>query len=383
MDDQPTPFDPLAGITLGELVSAEHLQLHWNWGAQIGSTRVARWAHSTELINPSGYLKGGDLVCTIGVALTSPAACVELVTALVECKAAALCFGVGDVHQQIPDALHRACVARGLPLLEAPRGAPFEAVTEFFAHHQLSAHDRDAQDRYRWQHAGRLIMMVADGIAAPRSLASLLAEIGLQSPSLVASAWPPDTAHQLEESLPGSLVGQTLSATVALTDSAKTVLTAAEETGLVCGYGSARALNDIGRSITLALAALRLAERRRCTVGPGQLTTFEGLLSELEPARLAPFVDELVEPITAIDRREHSTYLSTLYTFIQHNGRFQETADACYMHVNTLRKRLERIHAMTGRDVLDFHDRAAFAIALWAHSQSQLRTGQPDDRQAL
>lgn len=456
---------PHAGVTLDELVAVEQLHLQWVSGQPAGGGRRVRWAHSTDLVDPSPYLKGGDLVCTVGVALTSAEACRAFVATLAGCDVAALCFGVGDVHPRVPDALREACAEHGLPLIVAPWGAPFEDVTEYLAerqvaaeaarnrreqelltgllagvraradttglldlaraalpgtlevqsvephHHRstgggdltsalgerqvlvwegapagsgqalldqiarvmaVAAHERDIEDTYRWERVGQLVQMVGDGLASPAALRSLFAEADLASDLWVASAWPSGAAVLLAERLPDALVGQTRESTMALTSSDEAVLAAEEQLSLPCGYGSHLPLAEISRSIKEARAALQLAQKRGHAVGPEGLTTLEGLLEQQPTATLRPFVDELILPIVDADRRHRSTYLETLRVFLRNNGSLQETASECYLHVNTVRKRLERIGETTGRNPWDFSDRAALAIALWAYDR---RTG--------
>jgi len=132
-----------------------------------GGPRTAeplRWAHSTELLHPGEYLRGGELVLTVGTSLSSDAACQTFVDDLVASEVRALGFGVGDVHDAVPDALVRACRAVGMPLIEVRRGMPFLAITELLA-------DRRAQAREA--HSRRTQQLVADLLDALSDDASL------------------------------------------------------------------------------------------------------------------------------------------------------------------------------------------------------------------
>ncbi|MBB2891382.1 helix-turn-helix domain-containing protein [Flexivirga oryzae] len=449
------------GPTLTELVDASQLRLHWVGGESTAGQRHVRWAHSTELADPSPYLKGDELVCTVGAGLTDAPSCERFVDALLAAHAAGLCFGIGDAHPAVPPDLIRACARHELPLLAAPPGAPFEAVAEFVVERQVAleagrteqagklqarlladlrigagteeliaivqdeldgeitladsgspaatgaavttalssgqvltwavtpstwahqtleqvarivdvaAHERDVEATYRWERVGQLVMLVGDRLALPQSLLPFLAEAGVRRDGIVASAWPSGAAALLAHKLPDALIGQTSTLTVALTNSTAAVRTAAESLSLACGHGNALPLDDVGRSITQARAALLLAQRVGRTTGPAELTTLEGLLVQQPPQLLRPFVDELVAPIRALNAREQPTYLDTLRRFVRNGGSVQQTAAECYMHVNTVRKRMQRIHEATGRDPLDFQDRAALAIALWAYDRTR------------
>ena len=74
------------------------------------------WVHTTELRDPSRYLRGGELVCTVGISLRSVQDCQDLIASLRAAGAAGLCFGVGDVHDDVPGDLVAQCREHQLPL---------------------------------------------------------------------------------------------------------------------------------------------------------------------------------------------------------------------------------------------------------------------------
>jgi PucR family transcriptional regulator, purine catabolism regulatory protein len=128
-----------------------------------------RWAHPTELLDPRGYLAGGELVLTVGASLAGdPTRCDALVDRLVEVGASALGYGVGDVTEEVPDALVEACRRHGLPLLRVPSGVPFQAITEMLADRRAEA--RAGAERRTQRLSTRLL----DGMAADLSLEALL-----------------------------------------------------------------------------------------------------------------------------------------------------------------------------------------------------------------
>lgn len=95
--------------------------------------RPISWAHTTELRDPSRYLRGGELVCTVGISLQTPQDCADFVAALHDGGASGLCFGIGDVHDDVPDAVIAQCRQHGLALLVAPPAVPFAALSRLVA----------------------------------------------------------------------------------------------------------------------------------------------------------------------------------------------------------------------------------------------------------
>ena len=131
----------MAGTTLQDLLDEPSLRLSAVDGKDRGLCATVRWAQPTELPDPSPYLRGGELVCSVGTTLTDPPRCEAFVRALTRAHAAGLCFGVGDVHDVVPPALVEACREHGVPLLIAPLGARFSAISEYLAERRVDFPD--------------------------------------------------------------------------------------------------------------------------------------------------------------------------------------------------------------------------------------------------
>lgn len=82
------------------------------------------------------------------------------------------------------------------------------------------------------------------------------------------------------------------------------------------------------------------------------------------PDAVAVLENSLLAPLLAQDARHDSAYVETLRTYLVFNCRKNETADALGVHANTLRYRLSRIEALTGRDLQVTADRVDFYLAL-------------------
>ena len=93
------------------------------------------------------------------------------------------------------------------------------------------------------------------------------------------------------------------------------------------------------------------------------------LLEALEsnPQR-AKYYRGLLEPLRRYDREHHGDLVKTLAAYLHHAGNSTRTANALYLHRNSLRYRLARIQALTGLDPDDPDARLALQVALlvWA-----------------
>jgi purine catabolism regulator len=126
---------------------------------------------------------------------------------------------------------------------------------------------------------------------------------------------------------------------------------------------------ELRRPLGQAREAARVLRARR---GGPDVTTFAELggyrllLGLQEPEQLHRFADSVLGPLRAHDRRRGGELETTLRAFLDHDGQWAATADALYVHVNTLRNRLARIAELTGRDVGRTADRVDLFLALEA-----------------
>ncbi|MGH2841267.1 MAG: PucR family transcriptional regulator ligand-binding domain-containing protein, partial [Solirubrobacteraceae bacterium] len=106
-------------------------------GADAARARV-RWVHSTELLDPTPFLQGGEVLLTTGIQLDTPARQRAFVGRLVDHGIAGLGFGTGLTHADVPPALVSAARRGALPVFEVPYELPFIAITERASQHLVS-----------------------------------------------------------------------------------------------------------------------------------------------------------------------------------------------------------------------------------------------------
>jgi len=131
--------------------------------------------------------------------------------------------------------------------------------------------------------------------------------------------------------------------------------------------GVAEDLHALRRSLLEAREARRVAQRRRR--GPVVATfdhvgTHRMLLAMHEEHTLHDFVAAVLGPIREHDLQHRADLEQTLRTFLDLGGRYNDSAAALHVHVNTLRNRLARIEELTGRDLAATDDRVDFYLAL-------------------
>jgi purine catabolism regulator len=89
-----------------------------------------RWVHISELLDPTPWMSGGELLLTTGIQLKDPEEQRAFVQRLVDHHVAGIGFGVGLEHDTIPPAIVEEADRRGFALFEVPYEMPFIAITE-------------------------------------------------------------------------------------------------------------------------------------------------------------------------------------------------------------------------------------------------------------
>jgi|SRR5215207_778779 len=118
-------------VTLAALVRQPALGLRVLAGGEAVGREIS-WVHTSELLDPTPYMEGGELLLSVGLWLapTAPSAALSAayVERLVRAGVVGLGFGVGPSHAEVPAALIEAAGACSLPLIEVPDRTPFIAV---------------------------------------------------------------------------------------------------------------------------------------------------------------------------------------------------------------------------------------------------------------
>lgn len=97
-----------------------------------------------------------------------------------------------------------------------------------------------------------------------------------------------------------------------------------------------------------------------------QLASPAVLLAAQDPAVLQALARTVLGGVLDSDRDRGTELVATLRAFLDGGGRWQETADALHVHINTLRHRMKRVEELTGRSLASTADRVDLFLALRA-----------------
>lgn len=348
--------------------------------------RAVRWVHSTELLDPTPWLRGGELLLSTGLQLSGAKLQREFVELLSDHEIAGLGFGTGFVHKKIPAALLGAARKRGFPLFEVPYELPFIAVTERVFAQLLN----ERYELLQRNMAGDVLAEALTGRLYPDELQARLRPFGVgESAAVLAFALrEPGAAAATLESLLERLEAHALVATrngllCAVIDCEPDDLSRPIELArrvreeLHNRFGEVRAaasrpapthmLRRSFHEARCALEAVRLANGTAPEVASYRdLGAFQLLLSLQDDDALASYCGSVLGPVEQDEGEYGDELLRSLDVFIENNGHWERAAQALYCHRHTLRYRIKRVEQLTGRDFGQARDRIEFWLALRA-----------------
>jgi purine catabolism regulator len=349
-------------------------------GQEAAQTHV-RWVHSTELEDPTPWLKGGELLLTTGMQLRGAKVQREFIERLTEHKITGLGFGTGFAHKRLPTALVTAARKHSFPLFEVPYELPFIAITE-------RAFAQLVNERYEMLQrnmAGDVLAEALAGHLYPEDLQARLRPFGIGEQVAVLAFRPPDPSaaappveRLLErESVPNLVAIRSglLCAVIGADEVEPVELARKIKAELVTRFedvpasasrpGPTHSLRLSFHEARCALEAVRLRNGESPDVAShADLGAFQLLLSLQDDDALLSYCRSVLGPLEQGEGEYGEELVRSLDAFIEHNGHWEKAANALYCHRHTLRYRIRRIEQLTGRDFSKARDRIEFWLAL-------------------
>jgi Purine catabolism regulatory protein-like family/PucR C-terminal helix-turn-helix domain/GGDEF-like domain len=373
-------------LTLEGLVAELGLELV---SGQDAAGRHVRWVHATELLDPTPWLRGGELLLSTGLQLGSAQSQRELVERLSEHKIGGLGFGTGFTHKRLPAALLAEARRRSFPLFEVPYELPFIAITERVFAQLLD----ERYEMLQRSMAGDVLADALTGRLYPDELQARLRPFGIgeQAAVLAFVAPDPNVAAPLveralaREPIAGNLVAIRAGLLCAVVDGSPStpgeldpIALARRVRGeLAAKVGEVRAsasrvapthsLRLSFHEARCALEAVRLQNGNgsaEVVASYADLGAFQLLLSLQDDDALLSYCRGVLGPVEAGEGEYGDELLRSLDVFIEHNGHWEKAANALFCHRHTLRYRIRRVEQLTGRDFSHARDRIEFWLAL-------------------
>lgn len=378
----PLTDSPAGRITLHDLLSDDELGLTSVVPATDPRLVSVSWVHATEQFDPRPHLRKGELVCTLGSMLVNPEASRHFARTLRSAGVSVLGLGLGEIHGWPPPELVEACAQVSLPLIAVPHATPFLSINEAILRlrEELQAAVRAEEARVlagmlASARIGQMFELIERGLAHPAALASEM-QGGKDWRGIVqVTAWPSGSEEAIRHYRPDGLIGTTTSFVIMVaTPRPESEL---RQLGLSCGFSSEVDVINLRRGLSEARSALRTARTRADIAGPADLVSLESLLEQTSSEALLRFAEQLYDPLVRSDLERRTELVATLRDYLENGQHLQRTAARLYVHVNTVRHRLQRIAELTDRDPLTHSGLTDLRVAMWANDRRRNMGVQP------
>lgn len=325
---------------------------------ETGLDRVVRVPHATEMEDPSLFLRGGELIMTVGSELSDAAACERFVANIMRGGAAGLALAVGVPSYTPPPWLAPAAETVGLPMITVPPTLPFVQFTEKF---QQLADERHEYERRR-RETGRMLDFLRRGFASAQVFGDAFPwDLQLHYDAL---CLPRDALTEIE----GVVLEGWVDDVCVVISEHRFIEKFAERTDLsIYGVGSPVFFSNLGRSLKEAFAALAVSSRRNQPAGPRDLSTLSGLIERLSTEQFRPFNDHIIQPLKRYDAKYGRSLLPTLVAYVEADASVATTAKNLGIHANSVHNRLGRIAELTGLDLHSMDGQFSLVLAVRGH----------------
>lgn len=346
-------------------------------------TEPIRWVTTSELVDPTPYLRGGELLLTTGMRLRSARfTAAQYVSRLADAGVVGIGIGVGRelAYRRAPARLVSAAAERGLPLLLVDEPTPFIAIGEAVAQLHLADETAELAQALRGQQAITRAAVTHGAEGVIRRLAGLIDGWALltDADGSVRYEYPPGGAAErgtwrAEISRMTRETHSTASlSAAAIAEPGEHV--AIQVLGAARGWEGTPAADTHYRGflVTGRAAPPRTAHHSMTNVAAALLTV--STWDTVEPA--APIdnpigtrvgtSEAILATLGRFQRRSRVRLDESLRVWLQHHGRVGPAARQLGIHRNTLTRRVARTRELLSSELdLDLADPAVRAD-LWA-----------------
>lgn len=238
----------------------------------------------------------------------------------------------------------------------------------------LDVERRNLADQTEWRRRGQVLTQLLRPGIKPERAQHLCASIGLTGDfhqvAVIAADDPYALAFRVHLGLDGALV-RVHGATVEVAHSDPAALAeavAAHASGRPAGIGAATSPETLAVSAMQARSLLPISAQLGRVVSASEGETVSLLLSLGPPEVVRGFADAVLAPLDHLDPRDRLELLRTLDQWLRVNGAWEPAALRLSLHRNTVRNRVDRIAALTGRRLDDGEDRMELWLALKARA---------------
>lgn len=354
-----------------------------------GMGNVVRWLHMVESNEISSFLDGQEIAFTTGVGLNGEEDLLELVKSNNEHKASGMVINIGPFIKEVPQAVIDYCNQEGFPLFAVPWQVHMAEImrticymiTEsdkynlelssavknaifFSAQEELYVPQLERNNFLRnWSYCVTVIDILEDG---ERVSEDRMQRYLKTMENYMIFSRKKTFVFELGGNIMVLFAGYNeTTVKKAVTDMLKRCNFQKEQCYIGIGRCTQNA-QSINKSYRQACQVLKLQKNMhndQDVVAYQELGVYKLLMDIENQDVINEYYAETIQRLVEYDKLNQTNYCDVLQCYLEHSGSVKETAEAMFVHRNTINYKINKIEEMLNCDLSELNTRLLYSIA--------------------
>ncbi len=354
-----------------------------------GMGNVVRWLHMVESNEISSFLDGQEIAFTTGVGLNGEEDLLELVKSNNEHKASGMVINIGPFIKEVPQAVIDYCNQEGFPLFAVPWQVHMAEImrticymiTEsdkynlelssavknaifFSAQEELYVPQLERNNFLRnWSYCVTVIDILEDG---ERISEDRMQRYLKTMENYMIFSRKKTFVFELGGNIVVLFAGYNeTTVKKAVTDMLKRCNFQKEQCYIGIGRCTQNA-QSINKSYRQACQVLKLQKNMhndQDVVAYQELGVYKLLMDIENQDVINEYYAETIQRLVEYDKLNQTNYCDVLQCYLEHSGSVKETAEAMFVHRNTINYKINKIEEMLNCDLSELNTRLLYSIA--------------------
>lgn len=354
-----------------------------------GMGNVVRWLHMVESNEISSFLDGQEIAFTTGVGLNGEEDLLELVKSNNEHKASGMVINIGPFIKEVPQAVIDYCNQEGFPLFAVPWQVHMSEImrticymiTEsdkynlelssavknaifFSAQEELYVPQLERNNFLRnWSYCVTVIDILEDG---ERVSEDRMQRYLKTMENYMIFSRKKTFVFELGGNIMVLFAGYNeTTVKKAVTDMLKRCNFQKEQCYIGIGRCTQNA-QSINKSYRQACQVLKLQKNMhndQDVVAYQELGVYKLLMDIENQDVINEYYAETIQRLVEYDKLNQTNYCDVLQCYLEHSGSVKETAEAMFVHRNTINYKINKIEEMLNCDLSELNTRLLYSIA--------------------
>lgn len=356
-----------------------------------GLNNMVSWVHMVETREASSFLEGDEIAFTTGIGLNNGLSLLELVESVYSCKAAAIVINTGPFIEHIPDTVISFGEEHKFPILTIPWkihiaeimrifcfaltkstqknleiAAAFKNAIFFPKQEELYVVPLSQRDfQVDWTYCVCVIQINTPQVNDEKYMENICSKIDLWLCHQFKhyAVFPQHTELLI---VMGNYSEEQIHELIEYTSQHLKLLLPSNVTYSLGVGKMTKSIRCLYKSYHQAISIQNLQEKgkiKNTLIYYSDMGIYKLLMAIEDKDILKEYYEKTLSPLQNYDAQKHSDLTKVLRVYLEHNGSVKDTADALYVHRNTVNYKLNKIEELLAVDLSNLDIRLQLNIS--------------------